>query len=219
MNVFRSKDYASLAALMVANFIPVGGVLYAGWDAGAIVLLYWSENLIIGFYNVVKLALAKADDSAERVPKLFAIPFFCVHYGMFCFGHGVFVLLLISMRPGAGPDFSTLGSLLRQMVWPFFGLFVSHGVSFVENTLLRGEYKSITVRQQMMQPYARIVVLHVAIILAGFFVMKFHPPLVLLVLLIAGKIVLDLVLHARSHRPRPGGTPGRPTSKASDAAV
>jgi hypothetical protein len=204
VNAFGSRDRVSLAALIVANFIPLGGVLFAGWDAGTIVLLYWSENLIIGFYNVVKLALAKTDDSVQRVAKLFAIPFFCVHYGMFCFGHGVFVLVLISMRPGEGPNFSTLKPLLGQMLWPFLGLFVSHGVSFVQNTLLHREYKSITVRQQMMQPYARIILLHVAIILSGFLIMTFGSPLTLLLLLIAGKIVLDLVLHARSHGSRPG---------------
>ena len=34
-----------VAALVLANLIPVFGVLYMGWDVGSIVVLYWVENL------------------------------------------------------------------------------------------------------------------------------------------------------------------------------
>ena len=39
-----------LLVLVLANLIPLFGVLYLDWDVGSIVVLYWAENLIIGGY-------------------------------------------------------------------------------------------------------------------------------------------------------------------------
>ena len=39
--------------------VPLWGVLFFNWDAFYIVLLYWAENLVIGFYNILKMVLAQ----------------------------------------------------------------------------------------------------------------------------------------------------------------
>jgi len=54
-----------LIALLGANAIPLLGVLFFEWDAFGIVLLYWSENVAVGFYNVLKIALVKMRFSNE----------------------------------------------------------------------------------------------------------------------------------------------------------
>ena len=64
------------------------------------------------------------------------------------------------------------------------------------------EFENATTEQLMQQPYKRIVLLHVAIIAGGFAVMLLGPPLPLLVLIVIGKIALDIHLHRREHRPR-----------------
>ena len=79
-----------LISLLAANAIPLVGVLFAGWDAFGIVLLYWAENLAVGFYNVLKIAFVKVKDPKEHLGKLFMIPFFIIHFGGFTGGHGVF---------------------------------------------------------------------------------------------------------------------------------
>jgi len=38
----------SIAALVAVNFIPLVGVLFLDWEIGPILLLYWSENLVVG---------------------------------------------------------------------------------------------------------------------------------------------------------------------------
>ena len=48
-----------LVALVAANMVPLWGVLFFNWDAFYIVLLYWAENLVIGFYNILKMVLAQ----------------------------------------------------------------------------------------------------------------------------------------------------------------
>jgi len=65
-----------LLCLVAANAVPLYGVAFAGWDAFLVVLLYWAENLIIGFYNILKIAFAKVNKPQENLGKLFLIPFF-----------------------------------------------------------------------------------------------------------------------------------------------
>jgi len=91
---------------------------------------------------------------------------------------------------------------------PLGALFVSHGVSFVQNYLLGREYASTTTMREMARPYARIVVLHVVIIVAAMPTVLLGSPLVMVLLLIVGKILLDLALHAKSHRGAAAPAPG-----------
>jgi hypothetical protein len=211
----------SLLALTAANVSPLAGVFFLGWDAATIVLLYWTENLILGFYNILKMVLVRATPPAAHLGKLFDIPFFCLHYGGFCAGHGFF--LLIFFKLGGGPEalFKGMNSALGPLVFvqllinvvrqlwqsrppgmelPVLCLFASHGVSFVQNFLVRKEYRTLTLDKLMGQPYTRIVLLHVAIIAAGMPVMLLGSPMPLLLILVVLKIGLDIFLHIKSHK-------------------
>lgn len=77
MKLYSRIDF-SIIALAIANLVPVAGVVWFEWNATAIILLYWSENVIIGFYNVLKLALAKmeVEHPLAGLCKPFVIPFF-----------------------------------------------------------------------------------------------------------------------------------------------
>ena len=81
------------------------------------------------------------------------------------------------------------------------GIFMaSHGVSFVHNFLIKGEYASTNPQKLMAQPYARIVVMHIAILAGCFLAAAFKSPLPILIVLIALKTVLDVKLHLREHK-------------------
>lgn len=147
----------------------------------------------------------------NQASKLFLIPFFTLHYGFFCFGHGMFVFLLLggTDKPGAlmshGPGPSSLSHLVSEAVaqggaWAALGLTISHLYSFGANYIGKGEYRRTATPMLMIAPYGRIVVLHIAIIFGAFAIMALGSPVYLLVLLIVGKIALDLKLHLRSHR-------------------
>jgi len=80
------KWFANPAAailLVVSNLVPLAGVLFWDWDVGSIVMLYWSENVILGVYILVKM-IARAP-----IGGWFAGVFFSVHCGGFCGVHGV----------------------------------------------------------------------------------------------------------------------------------
>lgn len=238
----------SMTALLVANLLPLFGVVALGWRAFDVVFLYWLENVVIGAINLLKIltcagsydgAAARASERIDRVAdslgvehgdpaeraakleelaasspllthssKLFFAPFFTVHYGMFCLIHGVFVCVLLSdggPMAGANPfdaGFEALGRFGIQVA--ALALTLSHLVSYFSNFLARGEYLRITPPELMAQPYARVVVLHVAIVLSGFLTVALGSPIWLLVLLVAGKTWLDLRLHLREHREAKG---------------
>jgi hypothetical protein len=219
MNDTPRKDSISLAALIGANLIPLAGVFFFNWDVAFIVLLYWAENLIAGFYNILKIVLTRTGKSIVNSQKLLIIPFFCLHYGGFCAMHGLFLTVFFKIGESspfpANEEtwplhlvfiqilFNVVAKIWAnrppEMIWALLGLFISHGVSFVENFILGGEYRQSTIKELMHQPYQRIVVMHIAIIAAGIFVMKFNSPMPMLVILIFLKIVFDLFLHRKSN--------------------
>lgn len=104
----------SAILLVVANVIPLVGVLFFGWSLLTILVLYWLENGIVGFWNVPKLLLAQGTELTVEPPASGASPgvqvfgqiaasgagriglaiFFTMHYGIFWLGHGIFVFAL-----------------------------------------------------------------------------------------------------------------------------
>jgi len=80
-------------------------VLFLHWDVGAIVVLYWAENLVVGLYTLLKMWVT-GGTSAIGI-----MLFFCLHYGGFCAIHGIFVMELTQF---AGELSSTLPVEPRQ---------------------------------------------------------------------------------------------------------
>jgi hypothetical protein len=48
----------SAVALVLANLVPLAGVLYWEWSVSSVVILYWFENVVIGVINVLRMAMA-----------------------------------------------------------------------------------------------------------------------------------------------------------------
>lgn len=40
--------------LVLANFAPLVGVLFFDWSMYQVVLLFWAENLVIGFFSMAR---------------------------------------------------------------------------------------------------------------------------------------------------------------------
>ncbi|MBN2136278.1 MAG: hypothetical protein JW720_00575 [Sedimentisphaerales bacterium] len=207
-----------LISLLAVNAIPVVGVLFAGWDAFGIVLLYWAENLAVGFYSILKIACIKVNHPKEHLGKLCAIPFFILHFGGFTGIHGIFVLTMFGKSNGdfmhrtTWPCFfafiqillnvisQALSIMTPEMRLAVLALFASHGVSFVYNYLIKGEYARVDPGKIMTAPYARVAIMHVAIITGGFFLIAINSPAALLIVLVVLKTFLDVKLHRREHR-------------------
>ncbi|TWT75948.1 hypothetical protein Pla123a_27330 [Posidoniimonas polymericola] len=141
--------------------------------------------------------------------KFFFVPFFIVHYGMFCLVHGVFVVVLLGGdKPLEGRMGPPSGWLSPGLLVAAAALAASHLVSFFRNYLAGGEYRRTILPELMAKPYPRIVVLHMAIVLGAFVTLMLNSPILLLVILVVGKTLLDLSLHLAEHREPDADSPG-----------
>lgn len=205
-NLAQSKYSKSSIALLLANSIPLFGVFILGWDVFAIILLYWLENVIVGVFNVLKMATNQAGGLlANNMVKLFIIPFFCFHYGMFCFVHGMFVMFLFGdgLGHGGSPSdlFRTVDTVLttNRLSIAVLSIIISHAISFATNYIGKKEYKHIQLQQLMAAPYKRIALLHLVIIASGFLVMLLGQPKIIIVLFVLIKTVVDFASHNKEH--------------------
>lgn len=55
----RTARSRSALVLLVANAIPLVGVAFFGWSLFTILVLYWIENGIVGFWNVPRIVMAR----------------------------------------------------------------------------------------------------------------------------------------------------------------
>ena len=155
--------------------------------------------------------LSKNSGCATHGSKLFIVPFFTVHYGGFCLGHGMFILILLGGAVGGighAPPTSMEDGIEAIVDLVFSGtglvfalaLLASHLFSFFVNYIGKGEYRRTLVPALMFAPYSRIIVLHIAILVGGFAIVALGSPKFMVLLLVIGKIGIDLKLHLRSHR-------------------
>lgn len=206
-NKITWDDYArpSVLSLLLSNLFPVYAILVWKWPVFPLMLLFWVENLIIGAANLMKMAVCSPGDAKSWAAKLFVMPFFTFHYGMFCFVHGVFLMVLFGGMAKEGAPFPQPDHVIQavseyNMTAPIFALGASHLFSFLYNFLFMGEYKHATIGELMGAPYGRVVILHVTIIASGFFVMALGSPILALAMLTALKIWFDARSHVKERK-------------------
>ena len=197
--------YNSIISLIAVNLFPVYGVLFLGWDVFVVMLLFWSENVILGIYNVFKMITCDPEEKTSWITKLFMIPFFIVHYGGFTFGHGVFVISIFGeqiFQNTTGPRLDVLLQIIHEnnLIFAMLAIFLSHGYSFITNYLGKGEYRKYTIATLMMQPYSRVIILHITLIIGAFLIFMFKSTTAFLLLFIFLKIGMDLRAHLKERK-------------------
>jgi hypothetical protein len=194
--------YPTVVALIVANLVPLFGVLFWGWDLFVLMMAYWMETGVIGFWAILQMALV------ARWQALMLVPFFIIHFGGFMVGHLLFLVMLFGSRSPDDLQHDPLGfaheMLIGKGLWvALAALFVSHGVSFVINFLLpwwRGTWERPKNPQDaMMAPYGRVIVMHVTVLIGAALAQFFQTKTAAFVLLIALKIFVDVSSHIRKN--------------------
>jgi hypothetical protein len=207
------SSVGAVVALVVANAIPLFGVLFLGWNVWTILTIYWLENGVVGVFNVLKMAKAAGPEPTGRAAVLYngrpvvggaaakaaLIPFFIVHYGIFWVVHGIFILTLPQFQAFGGES-AGIANDPGAVVFVLIGLTISHGVSYRFNYIGRGEYLRTSVGAQMSAPYGRLMVLHITIIIGGLAIAMTGAPSAAVLILVLLKTALDLGLHLAEHR-------------------
>jgi hypothetical protein len=198
----RGTRAPSTLALVAANLVPVAGVLLFGWDLGTLMVLFWAESGIIGLFHLLGMAVT------QRWLALFTGPLFLSHYGAFMAVHFLFVYtLFVAQDPGMDSALTDVGRFLLSL-WPaLIALVLSHGLSFLLYFPGRSGFRGRDRRWQMREPYGRILIMHVTVIVGGGLSLLLGRPTAALVLLVALKIAADITAHRRLHAPAAGAWP------------
>jgi hypothetical protein len=115
-----ASSSGAVVALIVANAIPLFGAAFLGWNVWTILIVYWLENGVVGFYNVLKILRAEGTIDPASAWQMNGRPmndvgrraiagFFVIHYGIFWVVHGIFVLTL--------PLFAGIGSAVPDAIF------------------------------------------------------------------------------------------------------
>ncbi|MEM9402007.1 MAG: DUF6498-containing protein [Pseudomonadota bacterium] len=185
--------------LIVAfNLVPLAGVWLFGWKTFDLIFLYWMENVIIGAFTVLRMLVRPYLHPIDLAAPAFMAPFFTVHYGMFCFVHGLFVVSLFGSDDGTSRNLlESVALALDQpgMLAAFLSLVALQVSDWLRDTVKNG-LGTDGMKHLMIAPYRRIVVLHVTIIGGGFLLTSLGDPVAGLMLLVVLKTLSD-IYHAR----------------------
>lgn len=212
----RGGSRRAIAGLVLANLVPLIGVVRFGWTLHSVLVIYWLESGVIGAAYVAKIRRAEGEDDPDALPEwefsrfgeaeersiaeLVGEPnrtilsYFIQFYVVFWVFHGAVVLYGLpdeypSMEP-ASP---------RVVAVAAVGLTVSHAISYRVNYLGEQEYRHNGPVTLLSEPLHRTIVLHVAIVLAGIPIELAGSPAGAVALLVALKTYFDLEAHRREH--------------------
>lgn len=213
----------AMSGLVLANAVPLVGVISFGWDIHSLLVVYWVESGVVGIQSVLKILRATGTDDSEALPSMsfndrsvgsfIGAPnrriarFFVSHYGGFWLVHGLFVFVLPQSFPGV--RFARVDVVGLAAV----GLAIYHAISYRTNFIGREEYARTGPVTLMVEPYRRVFVLHVTIVLGGFGVAALGAPVGALAVMVLAKTALDLrghwTEHDRAQRRSPSPAPER----------
>ena len=127
----RVSDLFTLSTLILilANLVPIFGALYFDWNLTSVLLIYWAESAVVGFYNFCKIIVIGGRSS------VFHGGFFVVHFGIFMTIHFMFLHEIFIRETDSGLSVSRQDAILLFInLWPALAaLFISHGFSFFQN--------------------------------------------------------------------------------------
>ncbi len=183
--------------LLLSNILAMAVVVLLGYEFAVLVWVYWLESVVMGIFAFLKLWMS-GTKQRKTLPIAALLPFFfAFHYGAFHLGYLVFLLAL--------PWFS-VG--LSEIPWTLLAggsLFASHAYSFYENVWKKPENiptGSKATKLQFIEPYSRILPIHVTIIFSGVVIGFFGigQNLGLLLLFMGLKTFSDLYFHLMKHK-------------------
>jgi hypothetical protein len=193
--------------LIVVNLIPLYGVWFEDWDPKQIFLVYCLETVIIGLINVIKMAcvtiFVKKKDvwenggSTTMQSGWFFIFFFILHYGFFVFVQTQIFFAVTGMLPDGSMlmRYSKIPELLgpngRLLLLIFIAYYTVDNVFRFFNS---GVYKTISMGRLMFEPYLRIIVQQIVVILGSMF-LTFGAGKVFILIFIVVKIFFEVYVN------------------------
>ena len=193
----------SLWLLLLANGVTTVLAVTQNWNLLALMWIYWFQNIVIGFFNFRRIRQLKefstegltinghpAEPTQET--KNHIARFFLLHYGGFHLVYFIFLLVFSLTGMFSSADENALNSADLKYILPTALLFLgNHVFSYFYNRPRDSGRQNIGAL--MSYPYARIIPMHLTIILG----LSLGGGLLLFLLL---KTLADAVMHVVEHR-------------------
>jgi hypothetical protein len=183
-------------SLVIANLIAINLAVYEGWNLKDLMTIYWAQSVIIGYFSCRRILDLKQFSTENFTKDGVRLPenaitkwgialFFALHYGSF---HAVYLGFLI----GGDQEFQGSWLVLFICVVVFY---VNHRYSYVYNKEL-DENRKPNIGTIVSFPYARIVPMHITIVVGD---ILGAPTRGALLLFLVMKTVADVIMHKVEH--------------------
>jgi hypothetical protein len=171
--------------IVVTNLIPVIGVFYADWSAYEIIMMYWFETMIIGFFAL--LTILTSNSESNYFIRIGLAIFFCIHFGGFCAIQGVFIFIMLKNDHGHHTDGLTYAVIVLA------GNYLLH---FLNNQILSGKYKTEKA-YSLFGIYGRVAIQQFVILIGGYFALSNNHDenKGMLLVMISLKTLVDLCIY------------------------
>lgn len=192
----------------MSNLVTILIAVVDSWSLSQVMWIYWAQSVVIGFSNWRRMLHLRQfstsgfsyNDSPvpeTRAGKRTVATFFAFHYGFF---HLIYFFFLASESDWSG------GTGLPGTLFCVAVFIVNHQFSYRHN-LEADLGRRPNIGTMMFFPYARIIPMHLTIILGGG---VGGESVWTLVLFLGLKTVADLIMHMVEHRsPKAALTPAR----------
>ncbi len=223
----------STLILIAANAVPIAGILFWHWDAFLLLLLYWMETAILGFWTMVAVAISPEKAMGplgKGKSRIGMIAFLLLHAGIFM---GVHFMILWDLFAGGWAsrihgivDFFRLIVIGQDLWLPLLVLFLVRGL-VVLATILEPKWlpgwspqpapavsdseTAFPISGPLFGFYARIIVMQLALIFGGVIAVLAGAGASLIVLVIIKTAIdLGLFLNADQRVTPDGAKPAVP---------
>lgn len=189
------KFYYDLSfwVLLTANGATMWYALFENWTLSTVMVVYWVQSVIIGGFNVLRiLSLQKFSTEGfymndNPVPqnecaKKQTAAFFAFHYGFF---HLIYMVFLLADSSGINLKYVLMGGVI---------FFFDHLFSFKHN-IKRDRQKIQNIGHLMFFPYARIIPMHITILIGG----VLYGSTSHLIIFFGLKTFADVIMHVIEH--------------------
>jgi hypothetical protein len=183
----------ALAAVLVVNAAVAIPIWLGWWSVFALVGLYWFENVTLGVIQFLRMR--RVERTQTRRDEFGMSGFFALHYGIFTLVHGIFVgvffgLLLDGAHAGGASGWwlsALLVALLPALAY--------------RRDYVRGDAaRTANLNRLMFEPYARVMVMHLVVLVGAWIALSTQQPRQLLLLLVGLKLTVELFSAWRSAR-------------------
>ena len=196
----------STLSLIFSNLLVIFFAIVDGISANEVLWIYWSQSVIIGIFNFIKMITLK-EFSTEgfkqgkkqmlptRATAISSAVFFLFHYGFFHVIYAVFLGAFSDFSHSNGSSSGTKYFLLSAGMF-----FISYLIEFINSRKEQTE-ELPNIGLIMFAPYARIIPMHLTIIFGGFIgaagsILSTNTNLAIIVLFIGLNTVVDLITHS-----------------------